>query len=204
MLKGAVWQDGRFTLTFFALLLQDPALADALKGSFGLALTTTVLTLSLAVPIAFVMVRYELPMKSALNLLLLVPMISPPFVSAVAVRQLLARYGPLNQLLMALGLVDPLNPPSWLDFPFWGIVILQVLHFLPIAYLNAVAALVRVDRSLEDAARSLGASGWRLVRTVTLPLMMPGLFAAASLVFILAFTDLGTPLIFNYQRVVAV
>jgi iron(III) transport system permease protein len=204
MLKGAVWQDGRFTLTFFALLLQDPALADALKGSFGLALTTTILTLSLAVPIAFVMVRYELPMKSALNLLLLVPMISPPFVSAVAVRQLLARYGPLNQLLMAVGLVDPLNPPSWLDFPFWGIVILQVLHFLPIAYLNAVAALVRVDRSLEDAAKSLGSSGWHLFRTITLPLMMPGLFAAASLVFILAFTDLGTPLIFNYQRVVAV
>jgi iron(III) transport system permease protein len=90
MLKGAVWHEGRFTLTFFALLLQDPALADTLKGSFGLALTTTILTLSLAVPIAFVMVRYELPMKSALNLLLLVPMISPHFVSAVAVRQLSA------------------------------------------------------------------------------------------------------------------
>lgn len=204
MLKGAVISDGTFTLAFFALLLRDPTLADALKGSFGLALTSTALTLLLAVPIAFAMVRYRLPLKNGLNLLLVVPMVSPPFVSAVAVRQLLARYGPLNQLLIALGLVDPLNPPSWLDRPFWGIVVLQVLHFLPIAYLNAVAALARVDRSLEDAAKSLGSSGWHLFRTVTLPLMMPGLFAAASLVFILAFTDLGTPLIFNYQRVVAV
>jgi iron(III) transport system permease protein len=204
MLKGAVVYEGQFTLDFFKLLLRDPQLADALKGSFGLALTSTALTLALAVPIAYAMVRYRLPFKSVLNVLLLVPMISPPFVSAIAVRKLLARFGPINQLLISLGLVDPTNPPSWLDYPFWGIVVLQVLHFLPIAYLNCVAALSRIDRSLEEAAQSLGASGFRLFRTVTLPLMTPGLFAAGSLVFILAFTDLGTPLVFNYTRVVAV
>ncbi len=204
MLKGALIYEGRFTLDFFALLLRDPQLADALKGSFGLALTSTVLTLALAVPIAYSMLRYRLPLKGVLNVLLLVPMISPPFVSAIAVRKLLARFGPINQLLISLGLVDPTNPPSWLDYPFWGIVILQVLHFLPIAYLNCVAALARIDKSLEEAAQSLGASGFRLFRTVTLPLMMPGLFAAGSLVFILAFTDLGTPLVFNYTRVIAV
>ncbi|MCS7264361.1 MAG: iron ABC transporter permease [Armatimonadetes bacterium] len=204
MLKGAVIYEGQFTFDFFALLLRDPQLADALKGSFGLALTSTALTLALAVPIAYVMVRYQLPFKSLLNVLLLVPMISPPFVSAIAVRKLLARFGPINQLLISLGLVDPTNPPSWLDYPFWGIVILQVLHFLPIAYLNCVATLARIDRSLEEAAQSLGASGFRLFRTVTLPLMTPGLFAAGSLVFILAFTDLGTPLVFNYTRVIAV
>ncbi|MCS7186915.1 MAG: iron ABC transporter permease [Armatimonadota bacterium] len=204
MLKGAVVYEGRFTLDFFALLLRDPQLADALKGSFGLAFTSTALTLALAVPIAYAMVRVRLPFKGVLNVLLLVPMISPPFVSAIAVRKLLARFGPINQLLISLGLVDPTNPPSWLDYPFWGIVILQVLHFLPIAYLNCVAALARIDRSLEEAAQSLGASGFRLFRTVTLPLMMPGLFAAGSLVFILAFTDLGTPLVFNYTRVIAV
>ena len=204
MLKGAVVYEGQFTLDFFKLLLRDPQLADALKGSFGLALTSTALTLALAVPIAYAMVRYRLPFKSVLNVLLLVPMISPPFVSAIAVRKLLARFGPINQLLISLGLVDPTNPTSWLDYPFWGIVVLQVLHFLPIAYLNCVAALSRIDRSLEEAAQSLGASGFRLFRTVTLPLMTPGLFAAGSLVFILAFTDLGTPLVFNYTRVVAV
>jgi len=115
MLKGAVVYEGQFTLDFFKLLLRDPQLADALKGSFGLALTSTALTLTLAVPIAYAMVRYRLPFKSVLNVLLLVPMISPPFVSAIAVRKLLARFGPINQLLISLGLVDPTNPPSWLD-----------------------------------------------------------------------------------------
>ncbi len=204
MLSGSVVYEGRFTLDFFALLVRDPQLAAALKGSFSLALTSTLLTLALAVPIAYAMVRYRLPLKGLLGVLLLVPMISPPFVSAIAVRKLLARFGPVNQLLIMLGLVDPTNPPSWLDYPFWGIVILQVLHFLPIAYLNCVAALARIDRSLEEAAQSLGAHGFHLFRTVTLPLMIPGLFAAGSLVFILAFTDLGTPLVFNYTQVIAV
>ncbi len=204
MLMGAVFYQGRFTLDFFALLFRDPQLAGALKGSFSLAITSTLLTLGLAVPIAYAMVRYPIPLKGLLSVLLLVPMISPPFVSAIAVRKLLARFGPINQLLIALGLVEPTNPPSWLDYPFWGIVVLQVLHFLPIAYLNCVAALARIDRSLEEAAQSLGARGFYLFRTVTLPLMMPGLFAAGSLVFILAFTDLGTPLVFNYTQVIAV
>lgn len=192
---------GKFTLDFFALLLHDPSLADGLKASFSLAAMTTALTLLLAVPIAFVMARYSLPLKGFLSVLMLLPMISPPFVSAIAVKQLLARFGPLNQLLLALHLADRANPPSWLDYPFWGVVVLQVLHFLPIAYLNAVAALARIDRSFEEAAQSLGAHGFRLFRTVTLPLMMPGLFAAVSLVFILSFTDLGTPLVFSYDCV---
>lgn len=204
MLQGAIIYRGEVTLQFFALLFRDPLFADALKASFGLATVTTVLTLIIAVPIAFVMGRYRLPLKGLLNLLLLAPFILPPFVGAIAVRQLLARYGPLNQILIKLRLIDPLSPPAWLDYPFWGVIILQVFHFLPIAYLNVIAALSRVDLSLEEAARSLGAHGFRLFRTITLPLIVPGLFAGASLVFILAFTDLGTPLIFNYDRVVSV
>lgn len=204
MLKGALVYEGGWTFEFFVLLFRDPTLADALKVSFGLAITTTVLTLALAVPVAFVMVRYRLPLKGFISVLILVPMVLPPFVGAIAVRQILARFGPLNQLLIALNLVNPTDPPSWLDYPFWGVVILQVLHFLPIAYLNAVAVLARIDRSLEEAAQSLGAHGFRLFRTVTLPLMVPGLFAGGSLVFILAFTDLGTPLVFNYDKAVAV
>ena len=83
-------------------------------------------------------------------------------------------------------------------------VALEVLHLYPIMYLNVAAALANVDPSLEDAARNMGDSGFRLFRKVTFPLMLPGYFAGAVLVFIWAFTDLGTPLIFGYSRVVAV
>src|SRR5208337_4278580 len=82
-------------------------------------------------------------------------------------------------------------------------VLLEVLHLYPIMYLNVAAALANVDPSLEEAARNMGDSGFRLFRKITFPLMLPGYFAGAVLVFIWAFTDLGTPLMFDYQRVVA-
>src|SRR5258708_38382062 len=70
--------------------------------------------------------------------------------------------------------------------------------------LHVAAAMASVDPALREAAQNLGANGWRLFRTVTLPLILPGYFAGAIIVFIWAFTDLGTPLIFGVSRVVPV
>jgi iron(III) transport system permease protein len=70
-------------------------------------------------------------------------------------------------------------------------------------YLNLAAALANIDPAMEEASSSLGAGRLRTFRKVTLPLAFPGLFAGASVVFIWAFTDLGTPLIFDYGGVAA-
>jgi len=69
-------------------------------------------------------------------------------------------------------------------------------------YLNVAASLASVDRSCEEAAYNLGGSPWKVFRSITFPLMLPGYFAGASIVFIFAFTDLGTPLILNYPLVI--
>ena len=71
-------------------------------------------------------------------------------------------------------------------------------------YSKVGGELSNSEPSLEEAARNMGSSGFRLFRSVTFPLALPGYFAGAIIVFIWAFTDLGTPLIFNYRRVVAV
>jgi iron(III) transport system permease protein len=81
---------------------------------------------------------------------------------------------------------------------------MQVLHLYPVLYLNVAASWANIDTTLEDAARSLGAGEWRVFRTVTFPLLLPGYFAGASLVFVWAFTDLGTPLVFNQNHVLPV
>ncbi|MDP6038344.1 MAG: ABC transporter permease subunit, partial [Candidatus Latescibacteria bacterium] len=118
-------------------------------------------------------------------------------------KQMFARFGSINLLLLDIGFID--QPIDWFGGGgFWGVVILEVLHLYPIMYLNVAAALANVDPSLEEAARNMGSSGFRLFRSVTFPLMLPGYFAGAIIVFIWAFTDLGTPLIFNYRQVVAV
>lgn len=205
MLKQAFWQEGGFTLKFFELLLRSPVLRASLLNSLLIALLTTALTTLLALPLAYWMTRFNFRGKALLAGLLLVPMIMPPFVGAIGLKQLLARFGSLNLLLMDLGVLAPNRPIDWLGAGgFWGIVILQVLNLYPIMFLNVSAAMANVDPGLREAAQNLGASGWRLFRSITLPLILPGYFAGASIVFIWAFTDLGTPLIFGFSRVVPV
>jgi iron(III) transport system permease protein len=205
MLKEAFVVDGRFSLRYFGLLLSNPVIVRSLGNSLVLAGLTTLITTLLTLPLAHVLTRFTFRGQTLLNGLLLVPMVMPPFVGAIGLKQLLARYGSVNLLLIDLGLVDPAQPPDWLGAGgFWGMVILQVLNLYPVMFLNVSAALANVDPSLREAAQNLGAGSWRLFRTVTLPLILPGWFAGAIIVFIWAFTDLGTPLIFGFSPVVPV
>jgi iron(III) transport system permease protein len=183
-------------------MLSSPNYVAILANSINLGLIVTLLTTLLSLPLAFLLVRYDFPGKGLLNGLILIPMVLPPFVGAIGMRQLLARFGSINLLLLQMGVVD--QPIDWLGSGFWGVVILEVLHLYPIMYLNLAAALANVDPSLEEAARNMGASGFKLFRTVTFPLMLPGYFAGAIIVFIWAFTDLGTPLVFEYRELIAV
>ncbi len=201
--KEAFLPQGHFSLVFFANLLANPLMRESIFNSFILAVITTILTALLAIPLAFITVRYTFPAKGLLTGLLLVPMIMPPFVGAIGMRQILARFGSLNLLLMDAGAIS--GPIDWLGAArFWGVIIVIVLHLYPIMYLNVVAAMANVDPTLQEAGTNLGSNGWRLFRRVTLPLMMPGLFAGSIIVFIWALTDLGTPLVFEYRRVIPV
>lgn len=205
LLKGAFIDEGKFSLRFFGLLLASPLQREALLNSFFIAIFTTVFATLLTLPLAWVMTRFTFAGKALLGGLLLVPMIMPPFVGAIGLRQLLAKFGSLNLFLMDLGLVPRDQPIDWLGAGgFWGIVALQVLNLYPILFLNVSAAMANIDPAFREAAQNLGAGGWRLFRSVTLPLILPGYFAGAIIVFIWAFTDLGTPLIFGFSRVVPV
>lgn len=205
MLQGAFVTTRGFTFEYFELLLASPFQREALWNSTTIALLTTLFTTLLTLPLAHLFNRFRFAGKSWLGSLLLVPMIMPPFVGAIGLSQLLARYGSLNLLLMKLGLMNPAHPVDWLaSGGYWGIIILQVLALYPIMYLNVAAAMANIDPSLREAAQNLGAAGARLFRTVTLPLILPGWFAGAIIVFIWAFTDLGTPLIFGFSKVVPV
>ena len=205
MLKGAFGAKGEFTFKYFGLILASPLQRESIFNSFLLATITTLLTTLLTLPLAQLMTRFDFRGKALLGGLLLVPMIMPPFVGAIGLKQMLAKFGSANLLLADLGVIAPDHPIDWLGGGgFWGIVILQVMSLYPIMYLNVSAAMANVDPSLRESAQNMGASGWRLFRTVTLPLILPGYFAGAIIVFIWSFTDLGTPLIFGYSRVVPV
>jgi iron(III) transport system permease protein len=202
---GALFDGNRLTFAFIREVFRNDIYVDGLRNAFLLAVASTVATLLIALPLSFIADRYEFPGKKLLTALVLVPMILPPFVGAIGVRQILGSYGALNAALTKLGLLSPDQAIDWLGLSqFWGIVALNALHLYPILFLNVTAALANVDPAMEEAAENLGCTGFRKFRRVTLPLIMPGLFAGGTIVFIFAFTELGVPLIFDYSRVTSV
>jgi iron(III) transport system permease protein len=203
--EGFVDANGNFTLRYFTTLLADPLYRGGLANSFMLACATTTLAFSVAMPLAFISNRYIFPGKNLLGSLILVPMILPPFVGAIGIKQIFGQYGAVNAFIVSLGL----KPDGWtFDWfaanQFWGIAIIQALSLYPIIYINAVAALANVDPAMEEAAQNLGCTGLRRFFKITLPLIRPGLFAGGTIVFVWAFTELGVPLIFDYPRVTSV
>lgn len=187
----------RFTLDHIRLIFHDPTLLRGLFNSLRMATTTTTVCVLLALPLAILAAKYKYPFKGVFGAMILVPMILPPFVGAIGVQGLLGRYGAFNTLL---GLeTDFLGSAK-----FWGCVLVDSLHLYPIIYLNATAALANLDPALEESADNLGSGPWRRLFRITLPLIRPGLFAGATIVFIWSFTELGTPLIFDYTQVTPV
>jgi len=193
--------EGRWTLYWIGEALSDRVNLRNLVNSLTLACATTFVSLLLALPPAMVRARRSFRGQGVLGVLLLVPMILPPFVGALSMRRLFSQFGAFNLLLERIGLLDFSQslPPDWLGAGFWGVVALQSLHLFPILYLNASAALANVDPAYSQAARNLGAGPVRAFFRVTLPLIRPGLFAGGTIVFIWAFTDIGTPLILGYN-----
>ena len=205
-LRGAfVTNDGSLTLAYLLEVFRNPIYLEGLSNAFLLAVASTALAIVLALPLAFLSDRFTFPGKSILSGLVLVPMILPPFVGAIGVKQILGQTGALNSLMQAIGLINPEHPIDWLgQGRFWGVVVMNALHLYPILYLNVVAALANLDPAMEEAAENLGCTGLRKFRRITLPLIMPGLFAGGTIVFIWAFTELGVPLMFEYTRVTSV
>ena len=190
-------QTGAFTLKHIGLALEDPSIRECLFNSVRMALTTTTLSIVIALPLAILAARFSYPLKPVFNALILVPLILPPFVGAIGMQALLGREGAINSLLGTSW--DVLG-----NSKFWGCVVVDSLHLYPIIYLNATAALANLDPALEEAADNLGCGPWRRLFTITLPLIRPGIFAGATIVFIWSLTELGTPVIFDYTRVMPV
>jgi iron(III) transport system permease protein len=196
---------GRISPAYLAEVFRNPIYIEGLWNALLMGIGSTAIALALALPLAWVGDRYEFPFKGWLTGLALAPMVLPPFVGAIGMMAVFGQMGAVNALLHAVGLLGAGQTIDWLGRGrFAGIVLLNGLHLYPILYLNAIAALANIDPALEEAAENLGCTGWRKFRRVTLPLMMPGIFAGGSIVFIWAFTDLGTPLMFNFSRILPV
>ncbi len=187
-----------------AEVLRNRLYLDGLKNAFAISVVTTFFVFLMALPLAVLYDKYEFPGKSLCPVLMMAPMILPPFVGALGFQQLLSHYGVLNSILVSLwgesARVDFLGG----DGRFWSICLMEALHLYPILYLNLITSLANIDPNLHAAARNLGISPVQRFFRITLPLLRPGIFAGGSIVLIWSFTELGTPLMFGWQTVTPV
>ncbi len=156
-----------------------------------LGVVTTFFSIILGTALAFVLARYEFFGKKLFSLLALAPLIVPPFISGMGFRLLLGPTGFLNSFVL-----EPMFGAKIIINGFIAICFVQVSHFYALVYLNAFSSFLNIDPSMEESAENLGASSFKLFRTVTLPLAMPGIGAGSILVLILSMEDVGTPLVF--------
>ena len=194
-----------FTLEYLGAVIQNPIHREGLWNSFLLGSASTLVALLIAFPLALISHRCDFFGKPVLSVIILAPMILPPFVGAVGVKQMLGVNGALNSALVHLGWMNPASPFDWLaEYRFAGMVLMIALSLYPILYMNIAAALSNLDPAMEQAAENLGCPPWKRFLRITLPLAMPGVFAGSSIVFIWAFTELGVPLVFDYARTTSV
>ncbi len=183
-------------------VFRNPIHTTAMGNSFRVAFVTTFFVFLLALPAALVAHRYEFPLKKSVGTLMLLPMVLPPFVGALGFQQILGHYGVVNTLLGACGI----GPFDFLggEGRFFSVCAIEALHLYPILYLNLAAALANLDPAFDEAARNLGGGRCQRFFRITLPLLKPGILAGGSIVLIWSFTELGTPLMFGFNRVMPV
>ncbi|MGN0845431.1 MAG: ABC transporter permease [Kiritimatiellia bacterium] len=197
VIKGGFWDESGFTLRYLFSVFKNPIYAEGLANSINIALGTTSLCLLIALPLAWLSYKFDFAGKGFFSAVVLVPMILPPFVGAIGMQQLLGQYGILNALF-------------GLDFDwigrarYFGVILIQALALYPIVYLNAAASLANIDPAMDEAAANLGCPAWKRFFKITLPLILPGLFAGCTIVFIWSFTELGAPLMLNYTTCASV
>ncbi|MBI2562599.1 MAG: iron ABC transporter permease, partial [candidate division NC10 bacterium] len=171
---------GQFTLVNFQEFFTDRFYLRSLWHSILLGVGTVVTTSVIGIVVAFLLIRYEFPFRNLFSYLTLIPIISPPLVGVLGFVFILGRAGTVNVLLMDY--FDLLKPINFM-YGLHGVLLVETLHLFPMITLNILDALAKVDPSLEEAAESVGARGWRRTWDITLPLTTPGYISGALLVF---------------------
>jgi iron(III) transport system permease protein len=177
------------TLTHAAAVLARPSTLTALEHSLITAGAGTVIAVLIGASFAFVVALTDIRAKAALVFCLMIPMMIPPQITALAWMQVT---GPSSVLLKTLGIAPPMGSPQPLHSA-WGIALLLGIQHAAIVFLTLRAGLRMIPGDLVEAARSSGARGWQVWSRIVLPLSLPSLAAGAAMTFVTALGNFGIP-----------
>jgi iron(III) transport system permease protein len=180
-------ESGAFGLENFHTFFGSRYFRRALSNSLTVAALGTVIALAIGLPLALFFARWDFPGKRWIEIGILMSMLSPPFVGAYAWILMFGRSGIVTEAARGVGIA---LPPIYGPF---GIALASAFSLYPIVFLLMRSGFLRVDRSLEEAAAGLGRGPFAVLRTVTLPLVVPAAVTSALLVFLAIVADFGTP-----------
>src|SRR5690625_1783069 len=187
ILKTIFVSDGSLDLQSVIKAFNRPLLFKTIWNSLKLGIFSAILSTFIGFVFAYSVTRTNMVGKPFFNFVAVFPVVSPPFVLALAMILLFGSSGIISKEIIGLSETNV--------FGFKSLLIIQAMSFSPIAYLNLKGVLETMDPSLEDSALNLGASRWKVFYTITLPLALPGVFSSLLLTFIKSLEDFGNPMI---------
>jgi iron(III) transport system permease protein len=192
LIRSFQTQEGAFSLVNYRRFFTFRYLRSALSNSLFVGIATGVAGVAIGYIAAFTITRTAIPGKKVLHILFILPIISPPFTSSLAILMLFGANGLITKGLLGL--------KNFSIYGFKGVLLSQIFTFAPVAYLTLRGVLESLNPTLEDAAMNVGASRWQTFWKVTFPLSLPGIASAFLVVLIESLADFGNPLVLAGSR----
>ncbi len=189
LLVDSFVSDNGFTFDIFKRIFQMPTFTRAIGNTLKIGFMVGILSTFIGLLFAYVevYVRMNKFVGGLFSVVSMLPVVSPPFVLSLSMIMLFGKAGIITRFLLKIY--------DNSVYGYWGIVIVQTLTFFPVCYMMLKGLLKNIDPSLEEAARDMGAGRWRVVKDVTLPLLLPGLGNAFLVTFIESIADFANPMI---------
>ena len=181
--------DGGFGFSVFKRIFNMPTFTHAITNTLKVGFLVGILSTLIGLLFAYVEVYVRMGKFTGglFKVVSMLPVVSPPFVLSLSMIMLFGKAGIITRFLLKIY--------DNSVYGFWGIAIVQTLTFFPVCYMMLKGLLKNIDPSLEEAARDMGASRWKVFTSVTFPLLLPGLGNAFLVTFIESIADFANPMI---------
>lgn len=186
---NSFWYEGKVSVDSYKEFFSYKYYYSALTNSFIVSISATFIACCIGIPVAYIMTRFNVPFKGLFHILIILTLLSPPFIGAYSWILMLGNNGFITNIFKSIGF----DIPS--IYGLHGMIWVFSLQFYPHIYLYVSGALQTIDVTLEEASASLGVSGFERIRKVTLPLIFPTISTGALMVFMASFADFGTPML---------
>mgnify|MGYP003454851731 FL=1 len=198
ILFNAFFVEGKFNSLDFYNVLTEPETFQALKNSFVIACMTTVGSVIVGTFFAWLVTRTDLPYKTFMKSLFLVPFMLPSFIGALAWKMLLSPHsGYINKLWME---IFNTTEPLFNIYSYAGIALVEVMYLFPFVFIQVCGALERMDPTLEESARISGAGLLTITRKITIPLVLPSIMSGALLIMLYSMAHFGTVAVLGIEQ----